>query len=666
LAGKDEISSTEKLLDLIREDKETPQALSDLSLDKQTAALDKQTAALDKQTATLDKQTAAMDKQTAAADEQTAKTTAENKAAPLFSNVIPMRKKTTVGVDIGYYELKLAMINQVSERKQELLDFAAIPYPEGISQSSPAFPAFLKNVLKDFCGKRRQTAIWAAISSARVETRNLKIPKVSKKQIDNAIYWTLKKDLSFEENEMIFDFEILGDIIEDGVNKIEVMAYVAPTQEVVQQKNLFSKIGFPLTGISVVPFGLQNLLRTGVIEAGRNLVCSLYIGRDWSRIVIYSRGNLVLSRGIKAGIRSMIEAVAQEISKSKMGAAEQAIDPSESSIFSINAETYIVDIDQARKIFFDHINNVNPIKIANTGKIIQGHDVFTMILPALERLVKQVERTLEHYYQHFGNERMNRILVSGQLSAYGNLIGYMKDQLDIPIDTLDPFSARLNYLGITTLPIEPAAKEAYAPAIGLGLSNNVLTPNFIYTYKDKKTDDNAKRINRIIATGVFIFLAFCTGIYVWGNSFLEEKNRELARLKSEVEAFKPLVNKNLIVNLASQTKNKRKSLKMLGERYKGMAVINEITTITPSEIKLLSIKAEFGAGSNPDGARVQQTLVVEGIIMGDRLTFESTLAGYIVQLGSSPMFHTPSIENKSFKYFKNKEVLQFRAMLDLV
>ncbi|RLB98155.1 MAG: hypothetical protein DRH90_22295, partial [Deltaproteobacteria bacterium] len=69
-----------------------------------------------------------------------------------------MRKKTTVGVDIGYYELKLAMINQVSERKQELLDFAAISYPEGISQSSPAFPAFLKNALKDFCGKRRQTA----------------------------------------------------------------------------------------------------------------------------------------------------------------------------------------------------------------------------------------------------------------------------------------------------------------------------------------------------------------------------------------------------------------------------------------------------------------------------------------------------------------------------
>ena len=153
---------------------------------------------------------------------------------------------------------------------------------------------------------------------------------------------------------------------------------------------------------------------------------------------------------------------------------------------------------------------------------------------------------------------------------------------------------------------------------------------------------------------------------MWGNSFLNEKNKQLVQLQREVETFKPLVSKNLIINLASQTKNKRQSLKNLGDRYKGMAVINEISSITPAEVKLLSITASFGdkAKSNGDGRR--QTLVLEGIITGDRLTFESTLAGYVVKIGSSPLFNTPSVENKSFKFFDNEEVLQFRAMLDLV
>ncbi len=57
---------------------------------------------------------------------------------------------------------------------------------------------------------------------------------------------------------------------------------------------------------------------------------------------------------------------------------------------------------------------------------------------------------------------------------------------------------------------------------------------------------------------------------------------------------------------------------------------------------------------------------MEGVVLGNRLTFESILAGYIVKLKGSPMFGTPSIENKSFKYLDHKEVLLFSAKLDLV
>ena len=114
MAGKDEISSTEKLLDLIREDSDNDQEPSDLSAN------------------TLADLPA----------EEPAETAMETTSAPLFSNVIPMRKKATVGVDIAYHELKMAMVNQVSERKHELLDFATLPYPEGISQRSATFQPF--------------------------------------------------------------------------------------------------------------------------------------------------------------------------------------------------------------------------------------------------------------------------------------------------------------------------------------------------------------------------------------------------------------------------------------------------------------------------------------------------------------------------------------------
>ena len=627
MAKKDEISSTEKLLGLIRQ--------KENNVDSPT-------------------------------EPEHAETFQKTQQPTMLSNVVSIRKRAAVGIDIGYHELNLAMVNQISDKRQELLDFISIPYEAGIKPNSTKFPQFLNNTLKDFCGRGRKIALWNAISSAKVETRNLKIPKVSKKQIDNATYWTLKKDLSFNEDEMIFDYEVLGDVVEDGINKIEIMAYVAPRQDIAQQKNLFEKIGFPLTGISIVPFALQNLFRTEVVDTLGKDICSLFIGRDWSRIVIYSNGNLVLSRGIKAGIRSMIEAVAQEISKSKMEITQQSIQPSESSIFGIEEESYILDIDEARKIFFDHISNSEPIRLEETGHVLREHDVFGMIQPALERLVKQVERTLSHYYLHFNKERVSKLFVSGQMSVYERLFVFMKEQLDIPIDTMNPFSAKLNYLGIATIPETLTEKEVFAPAIGMALSNNSLTPNFIYTYKDKQRFENTRKVNQSIFAGILFFLAVCFGLFLWGNNLIDQKKMELARLQTEIENFKPLVNKNLIVNLASKTQTKRKAIKQLGEKYKSIAIINEISAITPSEIRLLSISANMGDKNQTDGEQANQQIEMEGVVLGDRLTFESTLAGYIVKLKGSPMFGIPSIENKSFKFLDQKEVLLFSAKLDLV
>lgn len=627
MAKKDEISSTEKLLGLIRqkENKVPP-----------------------------------------ATEPEPVETLNKFPQPSVLSNVIPMRKKACVGIDIGYHELKLAMINKLSDKRHELVDFISVPYEADMTPGSSNFPQFLRNTLIKFCGGSKKIALWNAISSAKVETRNLKIPKVSKKQVDNATYWTLKKDLSFNEDEMIFDYEVIGDVVEDGINKIEVMAYVAPRQEIAQQKNLFEKIGFPLTGISIVPFALQNLFRTEVVDTFGKDICSLFIGRDWSRIVIYSNGNLVLSRGIKAGIRSMIEAVAQEISKSKIDISQQSIEPSESSIFSIEEEGYILDIDEARKIFFDHISNAEPIRLEETGHILREHDVFGMIQPALERLVKQVERTLSHYYLHFNKERISKVYVSGQMSVYERLYVFMNEQLDIPIDTMNPFSMKLDYKGIAPLPETLSEKEGFAPAIGMALSNNSLTPNFIYTYKDKQRHENARKVNQGILASILFFLAICFGLFLWGNHLIDQKKMELAKLQTEAESFKPLVSKNLIINLASKTQEKRKAVKQLGDRYKGIAVINEISSITPSEIRLLSITANMGQKKQTDGEQPRQQLEMEGVVIGNRLTFESILAGYIVKLKDSPLFETPSIENKSFKYLDKKEVLVFSAKLDLV
>jgi Tfp pilus assembly PilM family ATPase len=87
------------------------------------------------------------------------------------------------------------------------------------------------------------------------------------------------------------------------------MVYTAPKNEIEQLKDLFSRSGFSLTGISIAPFAIQNLLRTNWLETGEDIVPSLHISGDCSRIDIFSSGNLVFTRGIKVGINSLIQGI---------------------------------------------------------------------------------------------------------------------------------------------------------------------------------------------------------------------------------------------------------------------------------------------------------------------------------------------------------------------
>jgi Tfp pilus assembly PilM family ATPase len=183
------------------------------------------------------------------------------------------------------------------------------PSEQAETFDTPRLAKALAAVLSRFCTGLKRYDIWCCVSSAKVETRCIRIPKLPKKQIPNAVFWTFSKEVTFSDKEMLLDFRILGDVTENGMTKTQVMTFTIPIAETDALKKLFIRTGYPLTGISIVPFAIQNLLKTGIVqETGQN-TCCLFIGRDWSRITIYAKGDLILSRGIKTGMHSMIEAL---------------------------------------------------------------------------------------------------------------------------------------------------------------------------------------------------------------------------------------------------------------------------------------------------------------------------------------------------------------------
>jgi type IV pilus assembly protein PilM len=504
LGRKDEISSTEKLLDLIRDNTLPP---SSANLTEPAAPTQK---------------------------------------TGLFK-ALTFQKAIGIGVEIGNRSIKIAKISRVSDKSFELLDYDTIAVEQAEPFDTPRLAKALAAVLSRFCTGLKRYDIWCCVASAKVETRCIRIPKLPKKQIPNAVFWTFSKEVTFSDKEMLLDFRILGDVNENGMTKTQVMTFTIPIAETETLKKLFTRTGYPLAGISIVPFAIQNLLKTGIVqETGQN-TCCLFIGRDWSRITIYANGDLILSRGIKAGMHSMIEAIAEQYRPPSPN------DMPSSLVMEDGDGPYPDEHDEyytaAQADFYRFLHTDSTTGTATQPEDGKPVDIFQTIFPAIDRLIKQVERTIAHFSMHFKRSGVSDILISGEITANAAVISHIGSQLGVPVNILNPFPHPHAFTQKVTIPDLPAEKESFVPAIGIGLSSNELTPNFLFTYRHREKRNRARQIRIGISAASIGFLALLLCGFLWQEHQISTKAAEVERLVQKRDAFNVPLTQDLVMAL---------------------------------------------------------------------------------------------------------------------
>ena len=577
-----------------------------------------------------------------------------------------LKKNITVGVDFGYRDLKLVKVRQSSEQQWHLLGYRSVPLDPQVPKDSPEFLSFLKTTLTSFCGSSGKFELWSSVPSEGIEIRHIVIPKVPKKQIANVAFWSLKKEVTFNENKSVFDLEVLGDVEKEGVDKTAVLAWTVPEQEVLQLKALFNRSGFPLTGLSLPPFAIQNLLRTRLMETDGKTVSALFVGRNWSRIDIFSAGNLVLIRWIKTGINSMIEGIMEKVKEDPSVLYRKGKKGEDVSIpLAVDGQTPI-DAKQAGRILFSLSADSPPLTEAEPGFYLKEVEIYKMILPALQRLVRQVERSLKHYSLKSENDSVKKIYTVGEINSFKRVVDYINNQVGLPGDTIDPLALRTSFMNDISVPGSASGRAPFAPAVGMALSNNSHTPNLLFTFEDKERMASVKRINMGIFVVFFIIMSICLGFFMWQGYEKGKKEIRMAELQHELEKYSPRVDQNYIVQLTAKAKQKQQVSKKYSKRYIGLAIVKEITRITPPNVRLLSMKAHLGQISGDEKKEAKKTLVLEGVIFGGHQDLESSLAAYVLRLENSLLFSQPSIRKSTLGYYEDKEALQFTVHIKLV
>jgi Tfp pilus assembly PilM family ATPase len=566
--------------------------------------------------------------------------------------IVPSRNSANVGVDIGHEFLRMVKAERSKDNKWELLDCKSVPLTHIASRESQEFINFLRSELILFCGSDMNINLWVNMSAARVNVRHITIPKVPKKQIEKAVYWTIKKETPFDEKDTVFDFEIQGEVNDQGVSKWLTMVYTASKEEIEDKKRLFSHMGLPLTGISITPFAIQNIFKTGWMPlAVEGIVASLFIGNNFSRIDIYSKGKLIMTRGIKAGVNSMVESLTERISgtrQEKSGTGRKRIP---------------LSVEQVRKILFSLSPDSPQLSEEDIGVELNDEEKFEAISPALERIVRQTERTFEHLRTNLKYDKVDKIYISSAMNISRLIVEYIGEQLEMQSDLLDPLHLKMPHTRMGDISV--SERLAFTPALGLAISDNAYTPNMIFRFKEKEKAAVITKVNRIIFA-VFITITFIASAFFFHQIQESRQMKEaIAGLEKQLAQQAPQIDRNLVSQIVASYRNGYQISKEYSDRYLGLAIISEISSLTPSNVRLLSLKTNLGAplsGKEPPKETKKDELknvILDGVIIGDRRTLESSLAGYVMKLGASPMFHRISIKKNSIEPFKKNEALHF-------
>lgn len=545
---------------------------------------------------------------------------------------VPGKKAVVVGIVFRPKDIILVKTEKKLQGNFSLLDYKKYSVPDSVEINSPVYARTLNSAILSFCSMDKRYETWCVIPSINVQTKYLSVPRVGSKQLYNAVYWSYKNEIPFDEENYLFDFDIISNSVEDGIQKTQTLAYSVPKDIIDTVKMVFTNAGIRLDGVSIVAFGIQNLLRTQFLKPGCETVCTLFIGTDWSRIDIFTENHLYLSRDIKTGYHSFLHSIEDVIPQKELTQSE---------------------LTKIAEDFFKH----HLIHSKDTNCDENQH--FSKIESVTDRLVKQIARTFEYFVSNSGKKPIQKLYLTGRLCDFDALIDYISKKLGIPVENIDSFSGS-QFQDRPELKVK-SVSDLYLPAFGMSLSDTGHTPNFINTFKDRQLVKKSKLIDRAVVASVIFLLVLISGLMFFQKIQIKNKKNFAEHIVTQIENMGSPVTENMILKKNKELLDYQQRVKKTAEHFISLAAISEVCKLTSENIKLSDMVIQ---NLKTDG-QLNRSLTAKGYIFENKLLLDAALAGYRETLNSSSLFNNITVMQKSFLIVNEKDVIFFEIKMEL-
>lgn len=510
-------------------------------------------------------------------------------------------------MEIGSDRLRMVLLEPSLLDRYRVVNFVNQPLEPFTELDSAHLAEGLRAGLTALVGNARDVAVWAGLTNDRVRIHHLTLPYMKPGLLPQAVYWALQREEAFSPQKTIIDFEVEKEVTINKERKLIITGFLLPKDDRDALVHIFNEAGFPLRGLALPLYAMRNFFRSEWLPATEETRVFSHIGPQNSRIGVWSDGQSVLTRAIPVGL----EQVAEELT--------QLLHPAP-------------DHGEALRLI---------LQLGRETEEEPTHDpetVFNAIQPALDRMARQIDRTLEYFQtQHKDRTPVTCVYFTGTIAGSPRCVEYLQSQVTLPLQPIDPFDGKKN--GTIDFPAEPFKRQTYATAFGLALSNESYTPNFLHTFKDRQRDQFHQRVNVRIFVFFFILAAVLGGFYAQQRSALTHLRTEKNRAESRLQAERPLLTAADLQNRIASLRHDLKQLEQQIDRQQAIALLATLSELTPETVRLESISASFvppPAGKSKTAASPWIRLV--GAFHGNPAILETELSSYVRTLEASTLF----------------------------
>jgi type IV pilus assembly protein PilM len=513
------------------------------------------------------------------------------------------------------------------EGKIQILDFACRKNTGG-EQSPDMISRDIQDLLNSSTQikKMKKPVIHSTISGRKLCVRVLRMPVMPHSELALAIRPKVFKYISPETDEVISRFNVLGEVREKDIKKLEVVFAAVHKRPLEEYLQLFKAINVKPAVVTSPCFSEWNLVQEFGLNRGVVSCMLVDIESQDTELTIYRENRFIFTRNISIGSRDFTNIV--------KGHPQLSLDkPTDIRLFMGAAASAEPTQDKEA----DHL--------AEIKRRLQSE---------AEVLYKEIELTVHHYYQLTHGNRVDKCLILGPGSRIKGLVEFLKRRLEIPVQELILSDEHLNLPTGKVLEFKENL-PFYAQAVGALLAQpeeinfapkgRVFNLKFAQQLKFLRAPTKNVRVSLAFATLAIIMLFFVKG----ANFYYKHKIRYYARIRN---SFEERTLKLVDLRRKGDTLAfGKKTYSELINLYPAFApIIAKICEAIPSEKLILSELNFSRAGEDASTIKFSIT----GKILGEDVE-SSEITGFVSALEASGYFKSPALAIQKRPYFGQGE-----------